>query len=119
MSYNRKNLTLLEVFHEVFASDAVETVFVDAVTADTLISDEEAEAKIEVVEREELDTVKGNKLSEINLDTICENFEDGDVVTIKALRAKRLVNAKTARIKVLARGTMTKKLTVYADKFSI
>ena len=101
------------------AQEPVEPVFVDAEKADELISDVEAEAKIEIVEKEQEEKVKGNKLSEINLDTICENFEDGETVTLKALKAKRLVSPKTARIKVLARGIMTKKLTVYADKFSI
>ena len=59
------------------------------------------------------------KLVEINLDVICENFEDGDVVDIDALKAKRLINKNAGRIKVLARGTMTKRLTVIASKFSL
>ena len=62
---------------------------------------------------------KSNKLYEVNLDTICENFDDGDVVTIDGLNSKNIVTKKADRIKVLARGVMTKKLTVVADKFSI
>ncbi len=51
-----------------------EPVHVDAVTADELLTDEEAESQIEVVHT----TVKHTgKLVEINVDTICENFEDG------------------------------------------
>ena len=93
------------------------TVHADAEVADQLISDEEAEAKIEIV------TVEGanrsGKMGEVNLDVICENFDDGDVVDVDALKAKRLVSPKTGRIKVLARGIMYKKLTVKASKFSI
>jgi ribosomal protein L15 len=63
--------------------------------------------------------VNGNKVCEVNLDTICENFEDGDVVDLKALKMKRLINPKAGRVKILARGVMTKSLTIYADKFSL
>ena len=97
---------------------AEEVLHLDAVHADEILSDEEATAKIEVVER--VCGAKGQgKLAEINLDTICENFEDGDEVTLEALKAKKLVNKNAGRIKILARGTMIKKLTIYADKFSI
>ena len=93
------------------------TVHADAEYADQLVSDEEAQAKIEIV------TVDGanrsGKMGEINLDTICENFEDGDVVDVDALKAKRLVSSKVGRVKVLARGIMYKKLTVKASKFSL
>ena len=50
---------------------------------------------------------------------ICDNFDDGDTVTITALKKKHLISAKAGRIKVLASGRMTKSLTVIADKFSI
>ena len=93
------------------------TVHADAEVADQLISDEEAEAKIEIV------TVEGanrsGKMGEVNLDVICENFDDDDVVDVDALKAKRLVSPKIGRIKVLARGIMHKRLTVKASKFSI
>ena len=95
-----------------------EIVHVDATKADEIISDAEAELLIEVVEKT-VSEKRSGKLCEINLDTICENFEDGEDVTLAALKGKRLVSSKAGRIKVLARGTMTKKLTIYADKFSI
>ncbi len=99
--------------------EPVEEVHVDAVHADEIISDEEAKAKIEIVEKAPAEKSKGNKQSEINLDTICENFEDGEVVNLSALKAKHLISGNVGRIKVLARGVMTKKLTIYADKFSL
>ena len=82
----------------------------------SIITDEEASEKIEVAVIEGKGT---GKMVEINLDTICENFEDGETVTLAALKAKRLVNAKAGRLKILARGRMTKTLTVCADKFSL
>ena len=92
-------------------------VHADAVEADQLISDEEAEAKIQIVTVE--DARRGGKIGEINLDVICENFENGDTVDVDSLKEKHLVSPKIGRIKVLARGVMTKKLTVKAAKFSI
>ncbi|MBE6645211.1 MAG: hypothetical protein E7612_07535, partial [Ruminococcaceae bacterium] len=100
---------------------ASEIVHVDAVHADEILTDEEAEQMIEVVERipDETEEQSDGKFCEINLDTICENFEDGATVTLKDLKEKNLVSKNAGRVKVLARGVMTKKLTIYADKFSL
>ena len=87
---------------------------IDAVHADELITDAAAEESIEVIKKS-----RSGKMVEVNLDDICANFEDGDVVTLEALKAKRLVNKAAGRLKVLANGTMTKALTVEADKFSL
>ena len=56
---------------------------------------------------------------EVNVDVICENFENGETVNVDTLKAKHLINKNAGRIKVLARGTMTKSLTVTASKFSL
>ena len=56
---------------------------------------------------------------EVNIDDICANFEDGEVVTLDALKERRLVSKSAGRVKVLANGVMTKRLTVEADKFSL
>ena len=58
-------------------------------------------------------------MAEINLDTICDNFEDDETVTLEALKAKRLIKSNCGRVKILARGIMTKKLVIIADKFSL
>jgi hypothetical protein len=92
---------------------------IDVQHADELVSDSEAEASILIVERDAKDVSKTNKMGEINIDTISENFNDGDVVTLKELKAKKLVSSSIGRIKVLARGSLDKKLTVIADKFSL
>jgi DNA-directed RNA polymerase subunit beta len=44
---------------------------------------------------------------------------NGETVDIDNLKGKNLVSKKNDRVKVLARGVMTKRLTVVADKFSI
>ncbi len=58
------------------------------------------------------------KLTFINLDTLSENYSDGDTVTMESLKEKGLVKSVTERTKILARGELTVKLTIYADGFS-
>jgi large subunit ribosomal protein L15 len=53
----------------------------------------------------------------VNLDDLAETFEAGTVVTPELLREQGLVRA-SGRIKVLARGDISKALTVRAHKFS-
>jgi large subunit ribosomal protein L15 len=54
----------------------------------------------------------------VNLDTLAEVFEAGSSVTPDVLRERGLVRKSGARIKVLGRGDISKKLTVQAHKFS-
>ena len=54
----------------------------------------------------------------VNLDTLAERFDEGTVVTPDLLREQRLIHGSRQPIKVLARGDMSKKLTVQAHKFS-
>jgi large subunit ribosomal protein L15 len=54
----------------------------------------------------------------VNLDTLAERFDAGTVVTPELLREAGLVRDRDERVKVLARGDITKKLTVHAHKFS-
>jgi large subunit ribosomal protein L15 len=53
----------------------------------------------------------------INLDQL-EHFEDGATVDPESLQNAGLLNAKTEKFKLLARGEVNKKLTVRAHKFS-
>ena len=53
----------------------------------------------------------------VNLDDLAKRFEAGTVVTPEVLRESGLVRT-SQRIKVLARGEVTTKLTVRAHKFS-
>ena len=54
----------------------------------------------------------------VNLDTLAERFETGTVITPELLREQGLINSTRTPIKVLARGDVSKKLTVRAHKFS-
>lgn len=83
--------------------------------ADALFNDDVAKLAMKHVVREHT----GNKKTYINLDTICENFEDGATVNLAALKEKKLVPADIGRIKILARGSMTKQMTIEADDFSM
>ena len=53
----------------------------------------------------------------VNLDTLAERFDAGVEVTPELLRERGIVG-RTAQIKVLARGDISKALTVRAHKFS-
>ena len=54
----------------------------------------------------------------VNLDTLAARFDAGTVVTPELMRKSGLVHGKRAPIKVLARGDVSKALTVKAHKFS-
>src|ERR1044071_9403803 len=54
----------------------------------------------------------------VNLDALAELFDAGTVVTPELMREKGLVHGKRLQIKVLARGDVSKALTVKAHKFS-
>ncbi len=54
----------------------------------------------------------------VNLLSLEERFDKGDDVTIAAMVAKGLGTRKDIRIKVLAKGEITKPLTVHAHAFS-
>ena len=47
-----------------------------------------------------------------------ENFEDGAEVDLDALRNAQLVQKKAERLKVLGKGTLSRRLVVKAHKFS-
>jgi len=54
----------------------------------------------------------------VNLDALAALFDAGTVVTPELMREKGLVHGKKLQIKVLARGDVSKALTVQAHKFS-
>jgi large subunit ribosomal protein L15 len=54
----------------------------------------------------------------VNLDTLAERFDDGTVITPDLLRERGLIHSTRQPVKVLARGDISKKLTVHAHKFS-
>ena len=54
----------------------------------------------------------------VNLDLLAAKFDAGTVVTPELLREQGLVAGGRAPVKILARGDISKKLTVRAHKFS-
>lgn len=54
----------------------------------------------------------------VNLDQLEARFDAGATVTPEALRAAGLIGGREPRVKVLARGEVSKALTVQAHKFS-
>jgi large subunit ribosomal protein L15 len=54
----------------------------------------------------------------VNLDTLAERFDADTVVTPELLREVGLVTRRGRPVKILARGDVTKQLTVRAHKFS-
>ena len=54
----------------------------------------------------------------VNLQDLERRFEKGDEVTLEALKAKGLGSRKDVPIKILAKGEITKPLTVHAHRFS-
>jgi large subunit ribosomal protein L15 len=54
----------------------------------------------------------------VNLDVLSDRFDAGTVITPELLRERGLIHSARQPIKVLARGDVSKKLTVRAHKFS-
>ncbi len=102
--------------------EQVEHVTVDE--ANEMMSDEEA-ISLEIAEADiaEGDSIheqySGIKKAEINIDTIGENFEAGDTVTLNSLKEKGLVSKSAGYVKVLARGELDKPLTIVAQGYSV
>lgn len=91
------------------------------------VSIEEAQAKIsDEIAAHFVDTEKTvgtekkryNKKAIVNVDTLSDNFRGGSKVTIKSLTEKGLVPKGTDYIKILARGTLKKRLKVEANDYS-
>ena len=54
----------------------------------------------------------------VNLQDLERRFEKGDEVTLEAMQAKGLGTRRDVPVKILAKGTISKPLTVHAHKFS-
>lgn len=88
---------------------------VSVAEAQNAMTDSTAMSHIVNKERSFVGTVKAI----INIDTIGENFADGETVDIKAIKDKGLINKKADYIKVLARGMLSKAIHVVADDYSV
>ena len=89
---------------------------VSAQEVDKILQDEIAVA---LIERGEGITDK-TKTGILNIDTLSQNFQDGETVTLSEIKKRvKGFSSKVTYIKVLARGTLDKRLTVEADDFSL
>ena len=109
-----------EVAQEVAPATTVEEIqYVESVSADEvddLVEDDVVDSLVE--DDVEYVSADDTKKAVVNLDTLSKEFEDGDTVDLAALKAKGLVDKKTKSVKILARGTIDKALTVKASEFS-
>ena len=87
---------------------------IDASEADAILTDEIAMDST----RKESGAGHGRG-AEINIGTIDQHFEQGEIITIDALKEKKLIGKKDCRIKVLADGILTKSFTIKAEAFSV
>lgn len=89
---------------------------VSAQEVDALMQDEVAATLIE----SEDGVADRTKQSIVNVDTLSQCFENGEVVTLDEIKKRvKGFNKNTTYLKVLARGTLDKSLTVEADGFSL
>ena len=58
------------------------------------------------------------KYATINLDVISKYFNDGDTVTPEVLKERGIIKKQLSGVKVLGNGTLDKKVTVKANRFS-
>lgn len=91
---------------------------VTAEQAHNIIADEVASTLVQTSSAESVGARAGKKFA-VNIDTLSQNFASGDVVTLDALKQKGIVPKKEVAIKILARGTLDKVLTIEADAFSL
>jgi large subunit ribosomal protein L15 len=61
---------------------------------------------------------RGSRRAEINLDILAAHFESGDTINLDSMIAKGLLPPDTTFVKVLARGKISKPLTIAAQDFS-
>ena len=57
-------------------------------------------------------------MSVVNVDTLEQNFKDGDTVTAEALVKAQLATETKGGVKILGRGEISKKLTVHVQAIS-
>ncbi len=94
---------------------------VSVLEAEKLVSDATAKQLMALADEVADNTprVAQAKRGYINLDTIAANFKEDEIVNLQTLKEKKLVQPKMSAVKVLARGSLDKALTVEAADFSL
>ncbi len=93
---------------------------VTAELANEIMSDEEAAKATEIAPRQSgADILRPiGKRTAINIDVISKHFQANETVSLSSLKEHGLIAKNTRAIKILARGTLDKPLTVIANDFS-
>ncbi len=86
--------------------------------ANSLIDDVTAEVLLETISGDG-EPIKEYTCELVYTDMLSDNFAKGDLVNTEILIEKGLIPASTKHIKVIARGTLDKALTIEANQFSI
>ena len=87
----------------------------DAERADSLLSDKMAK---NLIHKTNFIKVFGKKKRIVNLGELSRAFSDGERADINGMKARGLIPYDTFEVKVLASGTLDKKLFVFANGFS-
>ncbi len=95
---------------------ALDLVSIDVERADALMTDSIAKT---LIRHEDSVVTSGRKRCIINVDTLSEHFLAGERVDINLLKEKGLIPSDAGYLKVLGRGSVDKKLEVYANAFSL
>ena len=89
---------------------------VKAEEVDDILTDDEAKI---LLENKKVSRIDRSRRAIVNVDQLSDAFEDGDTVTPDCMKEKKLIPEKTTYVKVLARGTLNKRLIVEANDFSL
>ena len=100
-----------EATEEIHIVESVSADEADSLVADEIV-DKTVESDVEYV------TKKDTKKDVVNVGELSDAYSAGEVVDLKSLKEKGLIDPKTKTLKVLASGTINKPLIVKAHVFS-
>lgn len=106
-----------EAPEETHASPAPTPNDVTVEEADRQLGDEEAKQRIQT--KETVLHAPIGKKAEINIDLISRHFRAGETVSLETLKERGLLGRGANAVKILARGSLDKPLTVVANDFSV
>ncbi len=101
----------VEKVEEIHIVESVSADEADSLVADEIV-DKTVESDVEYVSKDD------TKKDIVNVGELSDVYEAGDVVDLKSLKEKGIIDPKTKTLKVLASGTINKPLTVKAHEFS-
>lgn len=112
----------VEVAQEPEAEPEVEVepeVYVESVSAEEAHHIvEEMHVDVHVEEDVDYITAKDNKKAIVNIDTLSKAYKANQLVDMKSMKEKKLIDKKAKSVKVLARGILDKPLRIKAAEFS-